>query len=142
MARFGWFIVIFPNLIQRIGAALTVIGTGYVGYQLVLIRRRPDGANKAEIEPLASLKFYRGELERQRDFHRGLWFWSRLVIFATGPLIFIIGSAIAHPARAKSMYLNAVVFVLLGFLAVPLNLGRARKYQREIDKLDTLEKPN
>ena len=142
MASSGRLIIILPNLIQRIGAALTVIGAAYLLYQVLLIGKRPPGAAAAATEPADCLKFYRGELERQRDYHCGLWFWSRVVILMPGPLIFTIGSANAHPARARSIYLHAAVFVSLCILGVILNLGRARKYQREIDALDAAAKQN
>jgi hypothetical protein len=43
----------------------------------------PINASDEDLVP-----FYRAELARQRDFHRGSWFWSRLVLFAPGPLVF------------------------------------------------------
>jgi hypothetical protein len=137
----GHFSFTVPNLIQRIGAALTVIGAGYMAYQLLLIRRRPEGAT-ATTEPAAGLRFYRAELERQRDFHRGLWFWSRVVIFTPGPLVFCVGLAIAHPNDVRPAYIIAAVLVLEVILGIRLNLGLARRYQREIDTLDAAEKQN
>jgi FtsH-binding integral membrane protein len=140
MASLALYLFVFPNLIQRIGSALTILGAGYLAYQLVLIRKRPKGGGAQETEPAACVKFYRAELERQRDFHRGLWFWSRLVILAPGFLVFCIGFAVAHPELAPFIRVEAAVFVLLLIVAVPLNLGRARKYQREIDALDAAER--
>lgn len=135
-AIFGRHLFTDGTLIERIGSVLTIIGVGYLAYQLLLIRKRPAGAVRGETDPPASAAFYRAELERQRDFHRGLWFWSRFVIFAPGPLVYSIGHAIAHPERINGIRLNAAAFVALLILAVPMNLWRARKYQREIDALE------
>jgi hypothetical protein len=71
-------------------------------------------------------------LERRREFHRGWWFWSRLLIYAPGPLIYFAGDALLP---------EAAVFLLLIAIAIPLNLRVARRYQDRIDELDrrTLE---
>jgi hypothetical protein len=126
------------NLIEGIGAALLVIGAGYVGYQLLLIRKKPASVIR-ENEPLASAVFYRTELERQRDFHRGLWLWSRLVIVVPGVLVLLIGIAIERPERIHWIRLNAAAIVVLAVLQVARNLRLARKYQGEIDALDRLK---
>jgi hypothetical protein len=75
-ASFTRHLFIDANLIERIGSVLTIIGTGYLAYQLLLIRKKLGGAIKGQIEPPDSATFYRTELERQRDFHRGLWLRS------------------------------------------------------------------
>ena len=120
------------NPIEGIGAALLVIGAGYVGYQLLLIRKRPAGVIR-ENEPLASAMFYRSELERQRDFHRGLWLWSRLVMVLPGGVVLLIGGAIEHPERIHPIRLAAASVVAVLLVARQLKL--ARKYQRDIDAL-------
>ena len=83
-------------------------------------------------------KFYRVELQRQRDFHRGKWFWSRLVTFLPGPMIFLLGGAQAQPELAPEIWRTFVAFLIVGAIAIPLNLRLARKYQRRIDALDTM----
>ena len=133
---FAYYAIIFTNPIQRIGSALTVLGAGYLMYQLILGKShiRPETAlgNTAD-----GLTFYRSELQRQRDFHRGLWFWSRLVIFVPGPVIFMIGFANAYPSLKRYIEVELAVLVLLSFLAIACNLREARKYQRELDALDS-----
>jgi uncharacterized membrane protein YjjP (DUF1212 family) len=124
------------NLMEGIGAALVVIGTGYVGYQLLLIRKKPASV-LWENEPLASAMFYRIELERERDFHRGLWLWSRIVVVVPGALVFLIGRIIEHPEGIHPIRLAASGVFLV--LIVARNLRLARKYQREIDALDAVK---
>jgi hypothetical protein len=125
------------NPVEGIGAALTVIGVAYVGYQLLLIRKKPASVI-TENEPLASAVFYRTELERQRDFHRGLWLWSRVVVVVPGALVLLIGRVLEHPERMHQFRLIAVL-VVFPVLMVARNLRLARKYQREIDALDAVK---
>jgi hypothetical protein len=124
------------NLIQGVGAALLIIGAGYVGYQLLLIRKKPASVIR-ENDPLASAVYYRAELERRRDFHRGLWLWSRVFIVVPGAFVLLIGGFIAHPERIHPIRLAAAVVFLVFMVARQLRL--ARKYQDEIDALDRLK---
>ena len=126
------FFVIFPNVWQRVGSAMTVLGAGYMIGQ-ILLRRSRMMLDTAGTE---CLRFYREELERQRDFHQGPWFWSRLVLILPGPLIFIVGFARNHPQWAPFLWFEAATFLAIAAIAVPLNLRLARKFQRRIDALD------
>jgi len=135
---FAYYAIIFTNPIQRIGSALTVLGAGYLMYQLILSKShiRPETAlgNTAD-----GLTLYRSELQRQSDFHRGIWFWSRLVIFVPGPVTFMIGFADAYPSEKRFIEVELATFVLLLIVAIPLNLRKARKSQRELDALDSYQ---
>lgn len=136
IAAFSAFFFFFPNRLQRIGSALTVMGTTYVIIQLRMRRAKVTPAvGDTECAP-----FYRAELERQRDFHRGRWFWSRLLLFSPGPLIFCIGFAQAHPEISTFIWLELGAFLILSVVAVPLNLRLARKYQKRIDALNVLQR--
>jgi hypothetical protein len=79
------------------------------------------------------------ELERQREFHGGLWLWSRLAIVMPSAVVLLIGPAIGHPERIHQIRLNAATLAVLMLLAVVRHLRLARKYQREIDTLDGLK---
>lgn len=135
LLAFSLFFAIFPNVVQRIGSALTVLGAGYLAYQFILVKSltRAAPGNQAE----ASLSFYRLELQRQRDFHRGLWLWSRLLIIAPGPLVFMLGFAQSYPYLSKFIWAEVLVFVGLWVAAIPLNRRESRKYQRELDALES-----
>jgi hypothetical protein len=132
---FAYFFVVAYNSMERIGAALTAIGAGYIMCQLVLGKMKIAALSlHAQAESVA---FYRSELQRQRDFHRGVWLWSRLIVFAPGPFIFWVGVAQANPTRARFMWIEAVVVAALLVWAIPQNLRLARCYQRELDSLDS-----
>jgi len=134
---FGSFIFTVPSTLQRVGAGLLVASILYLAYQLY---KRRGGELSSEIRSSACTTFYRAELERQRDFHRGIWFWSRLAFMVPGYLLFCLGAAMAHPEAARGWTTIAICFVVLGIAAAPLNLRLSRKYQRQLDELDALPK--
>lgn len=137
IVSFGWFTFIFSNPVQRVGSCLTMTAILYMAYQL---HERRNRRLPSETQPSARSAFYRTELERQRDFHRGSWFWSRLVIIIPGYMLFLIGFARAHPELERNLAIIGACFLGLCVVAVPLNLRLSRKYQREIDELDSLSK--
>ena len=129
---FAAMAVYAPNGMERLGAIWTVAGALGI---LAQLRMRRAGA----IPPLgstASLQFLRSELERQRDFHQAKWLWGRLAPFVPGPLLFLVGEARATPEDAAAIWAIAAVFVAIAAAALPLNALAARRYQRQIDRLD------
>jgi hypothetical protein len=132
IAGFTLVFFLFPNSLQRIGSILTVLGSAYM---LVQLKIRPARA-MPDMGGTDCVSFYRAELERQRDFHRGRWFWSRLLILLPGPLVFCMGFAQAYPEIAWFIWLEFATLLILAPFAVLLNLRLARKYQRRIDALD------
>jgi hypothetical protein len=130
------FFFVFPSVFERTGAVMTIVGAGYLIGQ-ILLRRSRKTLDPADTE---CLRFYRTELERQRDFHRGAWLWSRLALFLPGPLVFCVGFAQAHPRLALVEWFAGVTFLALIAIAVPLNLRLAQKYQRRLDALDRSQK--
>jgi len=116
---------------ERIGAVLAVAG---VANMIVQFLRRP-----ARVMPggtTESVRFYRLELERHRDFHRGKGIISWLLPCLPGPIIFNVAFALDRPAFAPIVALQLAVMLLAAALVVPLNLRVARKFQRRIEALD------
>lgn len=132
--EFSYFLTGFPNLIGRIGAALTVMGGGFIGWQILRAKMLPRGMRA--LAGQASVDYYRAELKRQRDFHSGISLWSRLVIFLPGPLLFFIGLAETSPTRNIYFIVDGVLFIAVWLLGVQRNLRIARTYQRELDALE------
>lgn len=130
------FIFALPYWMQRVGSGLVAASMVYMAYQVYA--RRP-GPSPLETDAAGWARFYRTELERQRDFHRGFWFWSRLAAILPGFIVFCAGGAIARPADARDYTGMLAVFIFLGIWAVPLNLSQARKYQRQLDELEALQ---
>lgn len=135
---FLWSLTVFPNDLQRIGAVLTIAGVGVLFYQ---IRANKLATRKAaESGSTASLAFHRGELARQRDFHRGKLFWSRFLALMPGPLLGLFGFYQAYPHLAKILVVEGITFILVFIATIPVNRRLARKYQRQLDELDRMQK--
>lgn len=138
LAFFALWLGVSPDPIQALGAAMTMAGVGYLAWQIRQNRWRETPP--ADIGNTASADFLRTELVRQRDFHRGRTFWVRIAVFFPGPMVFFVGFARAHPEVINMIRFEAVTFVLLIVAAIPLNRWMARKYQRQIDGLDRLQR--
>ena len=137
IVAFGYFLTIVSNPVQRIGALLTIVGMTFLAYQ-IWSHQVNMRAIAAAMYADPAVIFYRGLLERSRDFHRGVWFWSRLLAIMPGPLVFTYGAKQADPTD-WSHYVAAAAFILFGLLAIPLNVKiAAGKFQKKLDTLDRL----
>ena len=92
--------------------------------------------NTADAGVLDTLRFHRRQLERQRDFRRGMWRWqlpALLPAFGLQVAAMVVYSA---PWQAVALF----VATISAAIAVGLGVGeyRARLAQREIDALDSL----
>ncbi len=134
----GLWAVVSNNLLQRLGAVLTAGALVYMGRQIQEYRMKPaPGAEMGETLPV---DFLRTELARQRDFHRGWTFWSRMLLFIPSGLLFFLGFAQEHPEVGRMIRYETIGFLVLGAIAIPLNLWMAKNYQRQIDELDRMQK--
>ena len=140
-AVFGFYIWFFPDGFRRAGSGLVIVGTLYLVYQL----RRRGSARKAppDVDLAAYLRFYRTELERQRDLHHGIWSWY-LAPLIPGLIVFGLGSVFVNPDHLRNAGVAAAVSatsaVLVFVLIWKLNKRKARQLQREIDALNSVEK--
>lgn len=138
MAGFSYYLVIFPNIGERVGCVLTILGAALLAVQL----HSNDARRRRAASPgdgSAAMDGYRGALEHMRDFHRGRWLWSRMIAFL-GPLLFAYAFHRTHPEPLGSFLAVIIGFLVLGIVAIPLNLNRSRKFQRELDRLHDLRK--
>jgi NhaP-type Na+/H+ or K+/H+ antiporter len=134
----SFWAIVSNNSLQRLGAVLTIGALVYMARQLRQNAMKKPAASTMGETP--SVDYLRTELARQRDFHRGRTFWSRLLLLITSGLLFFLGFAIAHPEVARMIRYETIAFVILGIAAIPLNLWMARKYQQQIDELDRMQK--
>jgi hypothetical protein len=123
------------NVLMRAGIVLTIVGVLYLGWNVHQHRGLLQGGD-GDVPSTAHL---RRELVRQRDFHRGWNFWSRLVLLTPGPLMLFAGFAMSQPHLAWIIRLEAISCVAFLIAAIPLNHHLSRKYQRQIDALDRLQ---
>jgi len=132
---YGLSLLIFPNLLARVGATLTAAACGYWMIHALIERARQP------LDPgeTGGVRFYRAELTHARDNCRWMsWRWALLLV----PFIlFDVGVAEIY----SKMWPLIVWFVcfdcalLLAAFAIwaPLKSARmARKYQDCIDALD------
>ncbi len=125
------FFFIFTNPVQRAGSCLTVAGYLVGAYQL---RKRGPARRVPENPAEATCAAYRGELERQREFHLSVF--SRLLVFVPGPVVFIMGFVGADLGTGQAIALATALVLPVFLLGVPLSRREARKLQGEIAALD------
>lgn len=129
----GWMFV-ERNTLQTVGDILTIIGVGYLAWQI-----RQNRFRERPTVEVPSIQHLSAELARQRDFHRGARFWQRLILFVPGPLVFSAGFAQAHPEVGRLIRFETISFIVITIGTIPLNFWMARRYQRQIDNLTRLQ---
>lgn len=131
------FVIVFDNVLLRIGSMLTIanfVSMGYTARRNQLAERRA-----AEAGEIGSLEFYRGQLLRQLGW-RGRRFWLRWLLLWPGAIIFFIGFAQARPDVAAIIYFELFSFVVIMIAMIPLNRMRIRNDERLLEELDRLQK--
>jgi hypothetical protein len=133
-----WWFLWIDDPLARVGSVLTAVGVGTIVFQVRANQMSEQAAVRraSQMGETASVEFYRADLERQRDFHRGRWLWPRLLLLAPGPQILFVGFARAHPEVAATIRLEALAAAILLLAAVPVNLWLAHGYQRQLDQLN------
>lgn len=132
---FGAFMWIFPGLLTRLGAGLTMVAIVYVVYQM----HRDGSARELPADAAASdcLAFHRRELARQRDMLRrvGPWHQGPMV---PGLALFFVGLWLENVHDQK----DAVIMTISGILMAAvlgvvhwLNVRAATQLQRDLDLL-------
>jgi len=143
IAFFVWILMLVPQPFIRIGSGLVIFGMAFLTGQVALEQRnRRDSRKRAEASgDTHSLDFLRAELERQRDFHRSVWFWSRMAALVPGLLVFGIGAIVLFPWPASLCgWAVTAVTIFIVPVAIWANRKRAALYQKQIDALDALRK--
>ena len=126
--------------LMRAGAVLLAI---VFVYRWIVLRhtatasREPAGA-LVSTEP--SLVAYRAALLRRLAEDRGPLLWSRLAIGAPAAAMFLYGFARAKPSLAPIIAVEAIAIAAGLGLAFTIAARRARRYQAELDSLDSLER--
>ncbi len=124
----------------KIGFFLVILAMGFVAGQIWLDRnnRKESRTTAAALGKTGSVDFYRVELVRQRNFHRGVWFWSRMIALLPGLLVCGIWGIVRYPTHPIGYVLTAATLIISAW-AVWLNWKASLSYQRQIDALDALK---
>lgn len=133
---FGRFFFYAPNTLQQMGSAMLVVALLYMLFQLVTGQPRHIAPN-ADLSAQTSL--YRSELMRERDFHRGRSFWSRLAALVPGFILLCVGGMAADPSAVHSQTIALALFVFFALLAIPNNLRFAKRYAHQLRELERLQ---
>ena len=132
---FCYYMWLFPHWVTRLGAALVVLGTLVVMWQLH--RRAASRAVPAELGGTC-LQYQRSELVRQRDALHSVWLWY-LGPLLPGLVVFVWG---VQGGSAKPVALLVDAAMLAVFVAIAwVNRRAAARLQRQIDALDALAGP-
>lgn len=136
VVAFSIYVFWLPHVLQKVGSALVVLATFYVGWQLHR-RASAEPPEKAGTMPL--LAFARAQMVRQRDALRSIFWWYMLP-FLPGLLLVIIGGGARGTAvedRGGGWIAIVVMLAMFAFLWW-INQVAARKLQRHIDEIDAL----
>ena len=131
----SFFFFPFSNTLTRIGSALSVLVCG--GWLVLILREGARVGSDPGDTP--GVRFYRAELERARDSHRGL-LWRFLLL--PPPFILLdlgLARALAKfsPFVAPLMWFDGALVLTAFLIYAPVkHLRLSRKYQSRIDGLD------
>jgi len=131
----SFFFFPFNNTLTRIGSIVSVLVCG--GWLVLILREGARVGSDPGDTP--GVRFYRAELERARDSHRGL-LWRFLLL--PPPFILLdlgLAQALAKfsPFVAPLMWFDCALLLAAFVILVPMKqLRLARKYQSRIDALD------
>jgi len=131
----GSFLIRAHDLLSRITFGLFLAGMVWIVVQLHRkgsMKKLPVG-----VDTLTSMRFYRAELERQREVVSSVWSWY-LAPLVPGFLVYTVGYAIRFPrpaAWAGLLLLDAIVAGMF-YLIWKLNMRAARCLKHMIDELN------
>jgi hypothetical protein len=146
-----WILATRIPVTLRVGFILIILAMGFLAGQIWLDQhsrkahiwldqhsRKAHRTTAAASGNTSSVDFFRVELERQRNFHRGIWFWSRLIALFPGLLVCGIWGMAATPKSPFGYGMTAATLIL-GALAIRLNQKKSVSYQHQINALDALK---
>ena len=126
------------TVLPRIAWAL-LAGWGLFTAIRTYVRAWPERL-AADATPQTCLSFYRGELERQRDYISHVWRRSGLPVAFAGLALLVIPPIAANPQLAPKALPVFLVLVVWFAIFVPQRKRKQRKLQREIEELEALER--
>jgi hypothetical protein len=133
--------VLFHNLLLRVGAILTIAAFGFLAWETRsgVMAEKEAARLAAESGTIDAVAFHREQLRRQQQRHSGIRFWRRWLVLLPG-IIFFPGFAQARPDLTAYAWVQAITFVIAIVAAIPLNRRAVRQLQKRIDELDQLRK--
>ena len=133
LGRMAWAA---PFPLIRAGFVLSVAAVIFVLYHLY--RHGSARAVPADMGLRSCLQFHRGELERQRDLLRGVWYWY-LSPLMPGLILVYLRAILAHPEHAWRAALGLAGTLVLYWFIGDANRHAAKRLQARIDALERNE---
>jgi hypothetical protein len=135
MILFGTFMWIFPGLLTKLGAGLTMLAIVFVVYQM----RRDGSARDVPADATAAdcLTFHRQELARQRDLLKRVGPWQQGPM-VPGVALFFAGLWLEYVhdrEDAVIMTISAILMAAVFGVVHWLNARAARQLQRDLELL-------
>jgi len=136
---FTIYIFTMPHVLHKVGSAMVVAAAIYAPWQL---HRRASAVPPEMAGAMPIYAFVRGQLVRQRDALRGI-FWWYILPFLPGIALIFAGNGLhpeteaAGPPHWVRWLAFAGVFSIIGFIWWLNQIG-ARRLQKRIDEIDAL----
>jgi len=136
VVTFTSYIFVLPNVLQKIGSGLVILGTFYVAWQL---HRRASAEPPEKAGTMPILQFAKTQMIRQRDALRAI-FWWYLLPFVPGMVLIVTGTWIGERESGPEWFdaIGGAVMVAIFVGVWWLNQLGARKLQRHIVEIDAL----
>lgn len=131
----------FPDPLIRTGLALLALTfmLQWIVPRRMLPAREAISSAGPRVSSEPSLVAYRAALLYRLEEDRGLRMWLRLAIGVPGAALLLFGMARVAPALRTIIAIEAVVVFAALAMTVALVVRRVRRYQAELDALDSLE---
>jgi len=138
VVSFSIYTFTLEHVLQRIGSAMVVVATFYVGWQL---HRRASAVDPARAGTMPIMEFVRAQFVRQRDALNSI-FWWYLLPFIPGLMTMVMGSMALRIEEGMDGIVRGVIglAVMTAIFAGVwwMNLHWAGKLQKHIDAIDAL----
>jgi membrane protein implicated in regulation of membrane protease activity len=133
---FGFYVWAFPSVPMKFASVTMIVVTLFVAYQL----RRHAAARALSPDSTAAslLEFHRRELVRRRNLLRDSW-WLFVAPLMVGMLVFLACLAPDRPEARLPVFIFSGVVIAMGVAISLYNRWQARRLQRQIDELDSLD---
>jgi hypothetical protein len=138
VALLAYFFATTQGALFRVTFGLFIAGMLWIVVQLH--RKGSSKGMPAGLDTLSSLRFYRAELERQREVVRNVWSWY-LAPLVPGFVVYTVGYAVAFPhlRRLAGLALLDAIVAALFVVVWKMNMRAARCLERMLDELNTAE---
>ncbi|MEO8016285.1 MAG: hypothetical protein ABI769_00590 [Pseudomonadota bacterium] len=135
---FVWKSVSVSSVEPLLSAAIALWAAAALIAFLLTCKHVASQERPAEFGVLDALKFHRRQLERQRNARSGGLRWSPL-LFLPGHILFFASLFVElAPIPWKAIIFYAVLFPFGTWMAIVMADRSARRFQKEIDALDSL----